>query len=77
MVVDRQRLDDLLLARATEGLDAASELELARLLAATPGLDARGYERAVAAVCFAALGTGGSMPGRLRARIEQACRTRD
>jgi hypothetical protein len=77
VAVDSQRLDDLLLARATEGLDAAAEAELARLLAAAPEADARGYERAVAAVCLASLGAGASLPVGLRARIERACRVAD
>lgn len=70
MADDRRRLDDLLLARATEGLDPESAAELARLLARAPAGDDRGYERAAAAVCLAVLGHGGSLPRRVRARIE-------
>jgi hypothetical protein len=67
----RQRLDDLLVARATEGLSDADALELERLLAAHPSVDANGYERAAAAVCLAALGGGRPMPSGLRALLEQ------
>jgi hypothetical protein len=70
MAVDRTRLDDLLLARATEGLDAEDAAELARLLAAEPAADDGGYERAAAAICLAALRNPESMPGRVRARLE-------
>ena len=67
----RQRLDHLLLARATEGLNATDTLELERLLAAEPRVDAGVYERAAAAVCLAVLGRKSTMPGSLRARLEQ------
>ena len=70
----RQRLDDLLLARATEGLDAAEEQELARLLAAEHDVDAGAYERAAAAVCLAVLGGRGALPAALRARLERSAR---
>ena len=52
----RQRLDELLFARATEGLSHADALELEPLLAAYPDVDSTGYERAAAAVCLAASG---------------------
>ena len=70
MADDRERLDDLLLARATEGLDREAALELARLLAGTPAADDGGYERAAAAICLAALGAGGALPNSVRARID-------
>lgn len=70
MADERRRLDDLLLARATEGLDRESAAELARLLAGRPECDDRSYERAAAAVCLAVLGHGGSLPRRVRARID-------
>jgi len=70
MADDRRRLDDLLLMRATEGLDRESAAELARLLAERPTGDARGYERAAAAVCLAVLGRGSSLPRGVRARID-------
>ena len=69
MADERRRLDDLLVARATEGLDRDSAAELARLLARVGGGDA-GYERAAAAVCLAVLGHGGSLPRRVRARLD-------
>lgn len=67
----RQRLDELLFARATEGLSHADALELEPLLAAYPDVDSTGYDRAAAAVCLAAFGGGRSMPHALRALIEQ------
>jgi hypothetical protein len=67
----RQRLDDLLLARATEGLDAVEVQELERLLAAETDVDAGAYERAAAAVCLAVLGGGRVLPPDLRARLEK------
>ena len=67
----RQRLDDLLLAHATEGLNAADALELERLLAAEPRVDAGAYERAAAAVCLAVFGRQNAMPGSLRTRLER------
>lgn len=67
----RKRLDDLLLARATEGLNAADTLELESLLAAEPRVDAGAYERAAAAVCLAVFGARSALPGGLRARLEQ------
>lgn len=70
----RQRLDELLLARAIEGLDAAEERELAGLLAAERDVDAEVYERAAAAVCLAVLGGGERMPAALRARLDQGAR---
>ncbi len=68
----RRRLDDLLLARATEGLDAAAAQELERLLAAATEVDPDAYEHAAAAVCLAALGSGGVLPSALRARLERS-----
>lgn len=77
MADDRRRLDDLLIARATEGLERESAAELARLLAHLPGGEDRGYERAAAAVCLAVLGHQGSLPRRVRARIDAQVRRRE
>ena len=70
----RKRLDELLLARATEGLDAVEEQELARLLTAERDVDAGAYERAAAAVCLAVLGGRAKLPAALRARLERSAR---
>jgi hypothetical protein len=70
----RKRLDDLLLARATEGLNAAEEQELARLLTLDRDVDAGAYEHAAAAVCLAVLGGRGELPAALRARLERSAR---
>ena len=69
-----ERLDELLLVRAIEGLDAAEEQELARLLAAEREVDAGAYERAAAAVCLAVLGRPRGLPAALRARLERNAR---
>jgi hypothetical protein len=74
MASAQDRLDDLLLARATQGLDAAEEQELERLLAAEHDVDAGAYERAAAAVCLAVLGGRGELPAALRARLERGAR---
>jgi hypothetical protein len=66
-----ERLDELLLRRAIEGLDGAAEQELERLLAAERNVDHGAYERAAAAVCLAVLGGRGKLPLALRARLEQ------
>jgi hypothetical protein len=66
-----ERLDDLLLARATEGLTAREVGELARLLAAHPEVDAEAYERAAAVVTLAALGTCAELPPGVRAKLER------
>jgi anti-sigma factor RsiW len=67
-----KRLDDLLFAQATEGISETEAHELEELLAAHPEVDARGYERAAAAVSLALLGTRGSLPSRLRERLERS-----
>lgn len=67
----RKRVDDLLLARATEGLSPAETQELDRLLAANPDVDSGVYDHAAAAVCLAVL-AGNSMPSGLRARLEKS-----
>jgi hypothetical protein len=67
-----QRLDDLLFAQATEGISEAEARELEGLLAAHPKVDARGYERAAAAVSLALLGGRHALPSRLRERLERS-----
>jgi len=69
------RLDELLVARATEGLNAAQQRELVRLLARHPEVDAESYERAAAAVCLAALGALRAMPGALRERVARSAQS--
>lgn len=67
----RQRLDRLLLARATTGLRSAEAAELARLMAAHPDVDQDAYDRAAAAVCLATIDTSEAMPDSLRAKLER------
>jgi hypothetical protein len=66
------RLDELLVARATQALTAAEARELERLLAARPDVDADSYERAAAAVCLAALRAPSPMPDSLRRGLARA-----
>ena len=68
------RLDELLLRRATEGLDAADETLLAALLAASPGVDEYRFERAAAAVLLASLTELEPMPASVKQRLEQRWR---
>jgi hypothetical protein len=66
------RLDELLVARATEGLTVVEERELEQLLASQPEVDRNGYERAAAAVCLAVLGAPAVMPRGLRERLARS-----
>jgi hypothetical protein len=66
------RVDELLVARATEGLSPTEQRELARLLAGRPEMDADVYERAAAAVCLAALSAPGAMPRGVRERLARS-----
>ena len=63
------RLDELLLKRATEGLDGADEAALRALLAAHPEVDEYEYERAAAAVLLASLTDIEPMPASVRAKL--------
>jgi hypothetical protein len=63
------RLDELLLRRATEGLDAAAAAELRALLAAHPDADEDRYERAAAAVLLASLGEIEPMPASVKQNL--------
>lgn len=71
MHTSRERLEELLLLRAAAPISAAEAAELARLLAAHPGVDEEAYERAAAAVCLAVLDTSEAMPPRLQAAVER------
>ena len=64
-----ERLDDLLVQRATEGLAEAERHELDELIARLPGIDARGFERAAAAVQLAALPRIDALPPSLAQRV--------
>jgi anti-sigma factor RsiW len=66
-----QRLDDLLLAEATEGLSARDATELDHLLAAHPEVDRRVYEHAAAAVTLATIGAVQGLPATLRAKLDR------
>lgn len=65
----RQRLDDLLFARALEGLDPGEHAEMQTLLEEFPEADRGGYEEAAAAVLLAAMPAPEPMPAGLRQRI--------
>ncbi|MFN7020523.1 MAG: anti-sigma factor [Phycisphaerales bacterium] len=71
------RLMDLLVADATEGLDSASRVELDRLIAANPGFDTEQFELAAAAAAVALIepdmqrqGLPPAVRGRLNALAE-------
>ena len=66
-----KRLDGLLLARATEGLNPPDTVELTRLLAAHPDVDPAVYEQAAAVISLVALHAPPPMPPSLRAALEQ------
>jgi hypothetical protein len=68
----RRRLDELLLARAIEGLSDRETRTLEQLLAAHADVDAGAYDRAAAAVCLATFGGSGPMPTRLRSSLEKS-----
>jgi hypothetical protein len=63
------RLDELLLERATGGLDAAEEAALRALLAAHPEVDEYRYERAAAAVLLASLTAIEPMPASVKRKL--------
>lgn len=69
------RLDDLLAARAVEGLSPAERDELAALLAAHPGTDADELDRAAAAIDLA-LAKDEALPALLRERLLADARLR-
>jgi hypothetical protein len=65
----RELLDDLLVQRATEALDAESEALLRELLALFPEVEPDAYELAAAAVWLAACPAVDAMPESVRERI--------
>jgi anti-sigma-K factor RskA len=68
----RERLEDLLVQRATEGIDAREADELARLLDRNPEVDAQAFDRVAAVVHAACLPRAEPLPPRLRARLDAA-----
>jgi hypothetical protein len=68
------RLDELLLRRATEGLEPAEEAQLATLLAAHPEVDEYRYERAAAAVLLASLTELEPMPSSVKHNLARRWR---
>jgi hypothetical protein len=67
--LDDDRLVDLLAERATDGLDAAAEAELAERLAAYPGVAADAFATPVAALSLASRAPVEPLPPGLRARL--------
>jgi hypothetical protein len=67
-----ERLDELLVVRATEGLDVAEANELEQLLAELPDVDSESFERAAAAVYLAAFRAPSRMPDSLRRGLARA-----
>lgn len=71
-VEPHERLVDLLVAEATEGLDAAERAELDRLSAANPGFDTEQFELAAAAAAVAMIEPDmqrEGLPSELRGRL--------
>ena len=64
-----ERIDELLVQRATEGLGAVETVELEQLLRHHPGVDSDALERAAAAIAVNALERIESLPGNVRARV--------
>ena len=68
-----ERLEELLVLQATEGLDPAAERELDRLLLESPGEDPQAVERAAAALDLVFTAQAGAtmapLPADLAARI--------
>jgi hypothetical protein len=71
MHADRERMETLLIARATHGLHPTEATELDALLAAHPEHDVAGYERAAAAIALAALAPREALPERVRLALER------
>ena len=69
------RLDELLLRRATEGLDDADQTELGALLSAYPDADVDRYERAAAAVLLASLTEIEPMPAGVKHNLARRWRS--
>lgn len=78
MTARPERLDELLVERATEGLDGDRLVEFESLLAADPAADDDGYDRAAAAIAeaFAAADPRSeSLPPHLRDRLVETGRS--
>ena len=77
-MTDRKRslaaLDELLLRRATEGLDVAEQARLRELTAAFPEADEDRYERAAAAVLLASLRDIEPMPASVKRKLAEQWR---
>ena len=77
-MTDRKRslaaLDELLLRRATEGLDVAGQARLRELLAAFPEADEDRYDRAAAAVLLASLTDIEPMPASVKRKVAEQWR---
>jgi len=70
LTAPRDKLDDLLIRHATEGLSAAE----ARDLASSAGLATAGFEQAASAVHLARLKRFEPLPEHVRAKLEQTAR---
>jgi len=64
-----ERIDELLMQRAIEGLSAAETVDLDRLLRHHPSFDGDALERAAAAVAVAMLPRVEALPGDVRMRV--------
>ncbi len=71
MASEPDRLVELLVTRATEGLPTAQEDELKELLVGRPDSDANALERAAAAVHLACIEPNASLPSDLRRKLDR------
>lgn len=71
MAIESNRLDELLVTGATEGLGASQEDELKELLVGRPGIDAEAFERAAAAVHLATIEPDAALPNSLREKLDR------
>jgi hypothetical protein len=71
MTAPNERLLELLADRASVGLGAREQIELAELLVQTQEVDAGAFDKAAAAIALASLGTVEKMPAGLAEKLEQ------
>ncbi len=71
MTSKTDRLEELLVLRATQPLSSAERAELELLLSSELAADAEVFDRVAAAVHVAAMQSRQTLPARLRARLER------
>ena len=71
MGIESNRLDELLVTGATEGLGVSQENELKELLGRRPDIDAEAFDRAAAAVHLATIEPDATLPDALRKKLDR------